>query len=335
MLSLGAAAIHFAAVGHHLDEYVPFGVFFVVIAWMQAMWAVGVVAVPSRRLLRAGLLGSLVVIAVWTVAHTWGLPIGPAAGRPEGSSGTDVAATVLEALVAIGSAVLLRTDARAARDAGGSSLALAGGLSMLAVVVTTLALSDSDGHDAASSAVAASHHGGSHHATAGGGEADPAQIDAIRAALAPYEDVDVARDEGWEQEHADEPGTGAHFARPAGGDGDEWSVDRPDLDLVHPDFLMYSQIGRDDWELVAVAYVVDQALSPSPPTDLRGATYHSHVWNCIADGEELDEEDFGVISREECREMQGQWSPGGVWMAHVWLIDNPSGTFAETNPALV
>ena len=104
---------------------------------------------------------------------------------------------------------------------------------------------------------------------------------------------------------------------------------------ANPDYLMYSKIGRDDWELVAVAYVIDQTLSPDPPTDLRGAGYHEHVWTCLVDGEELDEDEFGPISREECRAREGEWSPGGVWMTHVWLIDNPSGPFAETNPALV
>jgi hypothetical protein len=46
-------------------------------------------------------------------------------------------------------------------------------------------------------------------------------------------------------------------------------------------------------------------------------------------------EDYGVVSRDECREMGGRWSPGGVWMTHVWLIDNPNGVFAEANPSLV
>lgn len=101
------------------------------------------------------------------------------------------------------------------------------------------------------------------------------------------------------------------------------------------EYLMYSHIGRDGWDLVAVAYVVDQAAWPDPPTDLRGAAYHAHTWTCVVDGEELDEDDVGPVSRDECRAQDGEWSPGGVWMTHVWLIDNPSGMFAETNPALV
>jgi hypothetical protein len=152
-----------------------------------------------------------------------------------------------------------------------------------------------------------------------GGEADPAQIELIRAAMARYRDTDVASAQGWEQEHPDWPETGAHFVKDSDAPG------KPGLDLAEPEFLMYSRIGRDDWELVAVAYVVDQALSPEPPTDLQGAAYHQHMWNCIVDGEELDDEDLGAISRDECQDWEGEWSPGGVWMAHVWLIDNPAG----------
>jgi hypothetical protein len=346
VVSLGAAAIHFAVLGHHLREYVPFGVFFAVVAWAQAAWAVGVVARPGRRLLQAGIVGNSVVVAVWVVSRTWSVPLGPGAGRPEAVAAADVAATILEAVLVIGAAGLLLAEARGeARGGTGAALggtrsaALAGGLSLLAVSLTTVGLSASDGHEAASAEHGGQHvvsgeHGG-HQVMTAAGEPDPQQIAAIRDAMDRYSDVEVARDEGWEQEHADEPGTGAHFARPFDEDEDEWLPPRPDLDLLHPDYLMYSKIGRDGWELVAVAYVIDQTLSPDPPTDLRGAAYHEHVWTCLVDGEELDEDEFGPISRDECRAREGEWSPGGVWMTHVWMIDNPSGPFAETNPDLV
>jgi hypothetical protein len=32
--------------------------------------------------------------------------------------------------------------------------------------------------------------------------------------------------------------------------------------------------------------------------------------------------------------MGGVSSSGRVWMAHVWLVNNPNGIFAETNPRL-
>ncbi len=55
----------------------------------------------------------------------------------------------------------------------------------------------------------------------------------------------------------------------------------------------------------------------------------------MTEGEELEEGEFGKISRAECDSLGGKWSPGGVWMTHVWLIDNPAAITAETNPALV
>jgi hypothetical protein len=94
-LSMAAAAIHFAVMGEHFAEYVAFGVFFSVVAWLQASWAVGVIVLPSRRLL------------VWLTSRTAGLPIGPEAGAPEPASFVDVLSTILEAAIVVGTAALL------------------------------------------------------------------------------------------------------------------------------------------------------------------------------------------------------------------------------------
>jgi len=106
-LSMAAAAIHFAVMGEHFAEYVAFGVFFSVVAWSQAVWAVGVIVVPSRRLLTVGLLGNALVILVWLSSRTTGLPIGPEAGAPEAAAFVDVLSTILEAAIVAGTAVLL------------------------------------------------------------------------------------------------------------------------------------------------------------------------------------------------------------------------------------
>jgi hypothetical protein len=147
-----------------------------------------------------------------------------------------------------------------------------------------------------------------------------------------YQDIRVARAEGWQQEHQDWPEVGAHFYR--NGDWNGAFPARPGLHPRDPEYLMYSRFLTGRWKLVAVAYVLDQARYPQPPTRLTGATYHQHVWNCTADGDELEEEDWGVITRDECDIMGGVWSPGGVWMTHVWLVNNHNGIFAETNPRL-
>ena len=47
-LSAGAAAIHFAVTFEHFNKYLLYGVFFLVIAWAQLIWA----AVAAWRLPR-------------------------------------------------------------------------------------------------------------------------------------------------------------------------------------------------------------------------------------------------------------------------------------------
>jgi hypothetical protein len=225
-------------------------------------------------------------------------------------------------------------DDRDSDDGGRSpSVLLSAGAAALlaATLVTGIVVSrDGAGRDSAPDTTHAAHD--AHELVAVAGEPDPEQLELIGAAMAKYRDIEVAYADGWLQEHPDWPGTGAHFYR-----DDDWAgavPARPDLDPLDPEFLMYSQLRIGEWELVAVAYVVDQALYPEPPDDLHGATFHEHVWTCVVDGEELEEDDVGPISRDECRAMDGEWDPGGVWMTHVWFVDNPDGVFAEENPDL-
>jgi hypothetical protein len=106
-LSMAAAAIHFAVMGEHFDEYVAFGVFFSVVAWLQALWAVGVIVLPSRRLLLLGLVGNALVVLVWLSSRTTGLPIGPETGVPEHAAFVDVLSTILEVAIVAGTAILV------------------------------------------------------------------------------------------------------------------------------------------------------------------------------------------------------------------------------------
>src|SRR5262245_11408925 len=75
--SLVAAGIHFALIGDPFDEHVAFGLFFAVVALAQALWAVAIVISADRRLIVAGLVGNVAIIAVWVASRTTGLPIGP------------------------------------------------------------------------------------------------------------------------------------------------------------------------------------------------------------------------------------------------------------------
>jgi hypothetical protein len=337
--SLGAAGIHFGVMGEHFQESIAFGLFFAVVAWGQALWAVGILVASSRALLLAGFVGNAAVVAIWVISRTVGLPLGPEPWTAEGVGVADLTSTILEIAIVAGCGVLLvRGPSRleAGDDDRVSVLALV--LSVAVLTSTAIAIgaghhhsaSEASGHHSDAGLASADH---GHLLVGGSGEPDLGQIDLIRAAMKRYRDVHVALAEGWHKEHQDWPEIGSHFYR--AGDWAGSFPARPELDPLDPEFLMYSKLLTGEWKLVAVAYVVDQALYPDPPTELTGAVYHEHVWNCIADGEELEEEDWGVISREECDIMGGRWSPGGVWMTHVWLVDNPNGIFAESNPTLV
>src|SRR5206468_8509327 len=68
--SLGAAVVHFGYASAHFSEYWLYGLFFVVVAWLQVLWAVAIVVRPSRWLLLAGAVGSEAVLAVWVASRT-------------------------------------------------------------------------------------------------------------------------------------------------------------------------------------------------------------------------------------------------------------------------
>jgi hypothetical protein len=92
-LSLAAAAIHFAFAPEHFGEYTSHGAFFLGLGVLQAAWAVAVLVRPSRALRLLGLLNA-VVIGVWIVSRTVGIPRSAGA---EGIGLPDVLATAFEA----------------------------------------------------------------------------------------------------------------------------------------------------------------------------------------------------------------------------------------------
>jgi hypothetical protein len=114
--SAGAAAIHFAEISPHIEEYWLFGAFFFIVAWFQAATVIALVARPSPRLMLLIAVVNLVVIAIWVWSRTAGLPIGPEAGQPEAVGAADVLSTVLEALL-VGWVLALLLQGIAARGA--------------------------------------------------------------------------------------------------------------------------------------------------------------------------------------------------------------------------
>src|ERR1700733_3763140 len=113
-LSVGAAAIHFAVIFEHFDEYSLYGVFFLVLAWAQLVWPAVLVALAlaARRVaawLWLGIAGNAVVLVIYFASRSIGLPIGPDTTQVEAWGGLDLVCAAEEILlVVIAAAVLAR-----------------------------------------------------------------------------------------------------------------------------------------------------------------------------------------------------------------------------------
>jgi hypothetical protein len=121
-LSVGAAAIHFAVIPDHLEEWWAFGLFFAVLGWFQAVWPIAYLDRPSRRLALLAIAVNLATVVVWAWSRTSGLPVGPEPGMPEAIGAADLASTAFEITLVVG---LLRLqalgDRRSLSDADPSS----------------------------------------------------------------------------------------------------------------------------------------------------------------------------------------------------------------------
>jgi lipoprotein signal peptidase len=100
--SLGAAVIHFAVVPTHWQEWMPSGLFFVLIALFQLIWAQMVLARTTTPVLTAGIMVNVGAVALWAVSRTAGAPFGPHAGEPELVQAADLCALLLQIYVVMG-----------------------------------------------------------------------------------------------------------------------------------------------------------------------------------------------------------------------------------------
>jgi hypothetical protein len=101
--TVAAAGVHAAMFPPHLRERALFGAFFLGCAVLQLAWAERALRRPTPGWLVLGAVGNVVVVALWTVTRTAGLPLGlmPA---PEAVGTWDVACSAFE-LVAAGACV--------------------------------------------------------------------------------------------------------------------------------------------------------------------------------------------------------------------------------------
>ncbi|GAB4006117.1 hypothetical protein [Nocardioides ultimimeridianus] len=160
---IGSAIVHGTVAGEHFGEWVPAGLFFVVLQVVELGLALLAVYAWTRPAALAVVVTGLGTVAIWAVSRTVGMPIGPADFRvPEEVGVPDVACLVLELMSVVAAVValaLMRLPAgRAHRHSTRVGAAVAGVLVVAAVVLTAWGglpgLSGSEAHHHGSSASA-------------------------------------------------------------------------------------------------------------------------------------------------------------------------------------
>jgi hypothetical protein len=112
LLSAGAAVIHFVVIPGHWEEYWGQGLFFIVAAIAQLLWAIWIIVAPSPLIYLAGAAGNAAIVVMWIVTRTAGVPAGPGAGEAEAVEFADTLATVFEVILVVGALVLARAASR-------------------------------------------------------------------------------------------------------------------------------------------------------------------------------------------------------------------------------
>jgi hypothetical protein len=139
LLSTGAAVIHFVVIPGHWDEYWGQGLFFIVAAIAQLLWALWIVIAPSRLIYLAGAAGNAAIVAMWVVTRTAGIPAGPGAGEREAVEFADTVATAFEVVLVVGALALARS-LPARRIAGAPSGLAASTVALMVAALTATAL---------------------------------------------------------------------------------------------------------------------------------------------------------------------------------------------------
>lgn len=352
-LGAGAAAIHFAMIPAHAQEWMLLGVGFAVVGWLQMAGAAAVMTRPSRRVLWAIVVVNLGALAVWAWSRSFGLPWGPGAGTPDPLTNVDLTAAILEGLaVATGLQQLIRSQdpaqAPEARRLRRTSLAGAGAALVVAAVAVgtgtvlaspsavhdhahahalagTVEAADGHMHDggAAPTAVPAPAHGNSHAAAATG----PAT--AGQKAMADSLVAQMERSMSRFHSTADVVAAGYRSI----GDGrtgfehfvnSDYLTDPLTLDADRVESIVFKVNPDGTKQLVSGMFILATGTTMADVPDVAGplTSWHDHQNLCWSPDGRI----AGILVDGQCR-------PGGVFrgtspMLHVWVVDNPCGRFA-------
>lgn len=97
----GSGVLHATVVGHHAQEAAVLGWFFAGTCVLQVSQAYLLLLAPVRRVVVAGVLGNLGLLALWAWTRSAALPFGIAGGTRQAVHPVDVACTGLELVVVL------------------------------------------------------------------------------------------------------------------------------------------------------------------------------------------------------------------------------------------
>ena len=105
-----AGIIHAYFMPEHFEEWIGYGLFFMVATVCQVLLALVLLAhtPPRRDVLWAGILGNAAIIGLWIVTRTVGIPVGPMSGEIEMVGVLDLTSKIAEMAVILCLAALLR-----------------------------------------------------------------------------------------------------------------------------------------------------------------------------------------------------------------------------------
>lgn len=349
-LLLGAAAVHLAVAPSHFGESTLLGVGFVVSAWVQIALAGTVIVRPNRWVLLATVLASILLIAVWAVSRTIGLPLGQDAGRAEPVTFVDGATVALEAIAAALATTLL---VRLPRRITPTSPALIAAFSAFALATAAIASPTARDH---------ADHGASTPTSASAGfvalngqhihgvktqdvtaesqpdqPLDPSTRSALerqliqaRSVAMRYPTASDAIAAGYRPAGSFAPGSGAHYISLTG-------LTAPgSFDPGRPLALIYSGTFPTS-QVIGLMYY---AIGVQPPEGFAGPNdhWHRHSNVCIKYGPGGVEVPFPAdadVTAAQCSSVHGYLLRVTGWMVHAWVVpswESPLGVFSHDNP---
>lgn len=341
--SIGAGAIHAAAIGVH-SEHRQAAITFTVLAAVQIGWGIVALARPGRVLIALGALGNAAAVAGFALAKTRGISWIDGLGEVEPVQTADGLAAGLAVVAAVASRAQLRAPRRRALA---TSPRLTGSAALVVAALAVPGMLAAGTHQHADGHPAAGHE---HVTEAGAGEGDAEALAAV--APKPYDPslpIDLGGVEGVtpQQQAAAENLLSAtllalpQFSDPAAieamgfvsiGDGRLGHehylsaanmADGRILDPNRPESLVFDTT-REPKQLVAAMFMLNPGDTLADVPELGGKLTQWHVHDNLC---------FAGPRVAALTTADGTCRPGTVKgpeipMIHVWITPHPCGPFA-------